>query len=380
MSGFKVRRTKVLAISMLDSIHTARWLSQFRDSDKTFYLFPSSPHRRVHPELKNLLEGNYRAKYQIVPSGKYFGLPLWILDKFTNNLFRGLLLRHFIKKHNPAIVHALELQNAGYVALRALEKRKPAGLKLIVTNWGSDIFWFQKYPKHKDKLVRLLAIADAYSAECQRDIELAKELGFAGKVMPVIPNAGGFSEEGLSRPSLPVEQRNTIAIKGYDGWVGRAKVALEAVRQMPHELEAFEIQVYSANRSVLSLAKKVSAETGLAIRAFGKGALSHKQVLEMFARSRIYVGLSESDGISTSMLEAMAMGAIPVQTSTACCDEWFRDSGVAVHEITVPAVQNAIRQGLELAKDPKNAAKNLETIKRKASAEEVKKIALTFYD
>ena len=371
---------QLFSVAMYDSIHTARWLRQFKDEDIVFTIFPSSPHRRIHRELKRLLEGNSRASYQIVPGGKYFGLALWIVDKFTNNLFRGLLLRHFITKYNPAIVHALELQNAGYVALRALEKRKPAGLKLIVTNWGSDIFWFQKYPKHKDKLVRLLAIADAYSAECQRDIELAKELGFAGKVMPVIPNAGGFSEEDLSRQSLPVDQRNTIAIKGYDGWVGRAKVALEAVRQMPTELEDFEVQVYSANRSVLSLAKKVSAETGLAITAFGKGTLSHKQVLDMFARSRIYVGLSESDGISTSMLEAMAMGAIPVQTSTACCDEWFQDSGVAVHEITVPAVQNAIRQGLEHAEDPKHAAKNLETIKLKASAEDVKKTALTFYD
>jgi hypothetical protein len=45
------------------------------------------------------------------------------------------------------------------------------------------------------------------------------------------------------------------------------------------------------------------------------------------------------------MLEAVAMGAIPVQTSTACCDEWFGDSGVAVHEITVPVVKNAIKQG-----------------------------------
>jgi glycosyltransferase involved in cell wall biosynthesis len=80
------------------------------------------------------------------------------------------------------------------------------------------------------------------------------------------------------------------------------------------------------------------------------------------------------------MLEAMAMGAIPVQTSTACCDEWFGDSGVAVHEINVPAVKDAIRQGLKLAEDPANALKNLKTIENKASAEMVKKVALTFYD
>jgi glycosyltransferase involved in cell wall biosynthesis len=108
--------------------------------------------------------------------------------------------------------------------------------------------------------------------------------------------------------------------------------------------------------------------------------MSHKQVLEMFAISKIYVGLSESDGISTSMLEAMAMGAIPVQTSTACCDEWFGDSGVAVHEITISAVKDAIREGLKLAENPANSEKNLETIRHRASAEMVKKIALTFYD
>ena len=80
------------------------------------------------------------------------------------------------------------------------------------------------------------------------------------------------------------------------------------------------------------------------------------------------------------MLEAMAMGAIPVQTSTACCDEWFQDSGVAVHEISVSAVVDAIRKGIILADDPSNAAKNLETIKQKANAEDVKAIALKFYD
>jgi glycosyltransferase involved in cell wall biosynthesis len=86
--------------------------------------------------------------------------------------------------------------------------------------------------------------------------------------------------------------------------------------------------------------------------------MSHKQVLEIFAKSIIYVGLSESDGIRISMLEAMAMGATPVQTSTACCDEWFGESGVAVREITDPAVMNAIREGPKLADDPANSEKN----------------------
>jgi hypothetical protein len=365
---------------MFDSVHSARWLGQFETQKIDFLLFPSSPHRRIHPELERLLSGSGAATFRIVSHARYFALPLWVLDKFANNCFRGFLLRAAIKNFRPSIVHALELQNAGYLALRGLSGEKPKDLKLLVTNWGSDIFWFQRFPKHKTKLQKLMKLADVYSAECERDVVLARNLGFTGQAMPVIPNAGGFSEADFAIPRLAFSERKTIALKGYHGWVGRAKVSLEAVREMSKELQGYKIIVYSANKSVLKLAKQISKQTGLEIKAFGKGAMSHKQVLEMFAKSKIYVGLSESDGISTSMLEAMAMGAIPVQTSTACCDEWFGDSGVAVHEITVPAVKNAIRQGLKFAEDPANAEKNLETIKARASAEMVKKVALTFYD
>jgi hypothetical protein len=370
----------ILGMCMLDSIHSARWLEQFSDQEISFLIFPSSPNRRIHPQLKALLERNTTANYKIVPLGKWFGLPLWILDKFTNNFFRGALLRWTIKRHKPNILHALELQNAGYVSLRALSKHKPEGLRFIATNWGSDIFWFQRFAKHRAKLEALLKLADAYSAECHRDVALAKELGFTGEAMPVIPNAGGFSKADISLPLLPPDERKTIALKGYHGWVGRAKVSLEAVRELAEELRGHKFVVYSANRSVIKLAKQVAKETGLDITAHAKGSLSHQQVLELFAKSKIYVGLSESDGISTSMLEAMAMGAIPVQTSTACCDEWFRDSGVAVREITVQAVKTAIQQGLLLADDPANAKTNRKTIELKANAEDVRKTALTFYD
>jgi glycosyltransferase involved in cell wall biosynthesis len=373
-------KRRVLAVCMMDSIHSARWLAQFREQDIDFLLFPSSPHRRVHPELERLLSSSEAASFRLPPLARYFALPLWVLDKFAKNFFRGSLLKASIKSFQPSTVHSLELQNAGYLALRALSSWKPKGLKLLVTNWGSDIFWFQRFPKHKAKLQKLMKLADFYSAECERDVVLARSLGFAGLAMPVIPNAGGFSEADFAIPLLAPSERRTIALKGYHGWVGRAKVSLEAVREMSEELQGYKIIVYSANRSVLKLAKQISKQTGLEIKAFGKGTMSHKQVLEMFARSKIYVGLSESDGISTSMLEAMAMGAIPVQTSTACCDEWFGDSGVAVHEITVPAVKNAIREGLKLAENPANAERNLETIQARASAEMVKKIALTFYD
>jgi hypothetical protein len=59
---------------MYDSIHSARWLSQFQDQDIEFLLFPSSPHRRVHKNLKALVLGSTKASYKLFPLSKLFGL------------------------------------------------------------------------------------------------------------------------------------------------------------------------------------------------------------------------------------------------------------------------------------------------------------------
>jgi len=372
-------KKRILVVCMFDSIHSARWLSQFKDSDYEFLLFPSSPHRRVRPELKALLTSRGASNYKLFPLSKYFGLPFWITDKFLGNLIHGTLVRQAARSFKPDVVHLLELQNAGYIGLRAFENQ-PKTFSLIATNWGSDIYWFQKFEDHKQKLNRLLAISDYYSAECQRDVQLAKNLGFIGTALPVIPNAGGFALELLSLPLTPAASRNVIAIKGYEGWVGRAITALKAVEQIADQIKGFDFEVYSANQKTVRFAKQLAKRTGLNIKIHPKGALSHSQVLNLFSRSRIYVGLSESDGISTSLLESMAMGAIPVQTSTACCNEWFGDSGVAVRSIDPDTVACSILRALELAKDQSNADTNRATIMDKANANDVARIAKGFYE
>ena len=54
-----------------------------------------------------------------------------------------------------------------------------------------------------------------------------------------------------------------------------------------------------------------------------RDSLIHKSILEEFANSRVYVGASRSDGISTSFLEAMSQGAYPIQTNTSCASDWI---------------------------------------------------------
>ena len=90
--------------------------------------------------------------------------------------------------------------------LRALSTYKPKDLKFRVTNWGSDIFWFQRFPKDKVKVKKLLQLADAYSADCERDVMLARNLRITDQIMPVIPNAGGVPRPTLRFLDSPQER------------------------------------------------------------------------------------------------------------------------------------------------------------------------------
>jgi glycosyltransferase involved in cell wall biosynthesis len=365
---------------MVDSIHVARWIAEFEPSEVEFMLFPSTPNRRVHSMIKDMMAKN--GNISMVPFGGKLSIPLWGMDLVFSDYVRGLLLRGILKRDQPDFVHALELQHSGYITSRALEDGS-IKTPFIATNYGSDIYWFQQFPKHLAKIKRLLARADRYSAECNRDVELAKKYGFTGEVMPVFPNAGGFTEEQLSRPLIPTADRKVIAIKGYEGWVGRASVAVEALYSLTEELADFKIVFYSCNAQTVRLVRKLKQKTGLDVEWHDKGELSHEQMLDLFASARIYVGVSLSDGISTSLLEAMAMGAFPIQTSTACVDDWFidRETGLS---IDMPSAEALAHDLVAILNDPQllgaGQSRNASTIRDNARQQEALLVARGMYE
>jgi glycosyltransferase involved in cell wall biosynthesis len=308
---------------MADSIHLAKWLHQFAsDPDYEFRLVSSSPHRKVHPIIEELVSSG---KVRMGVLTRYFSLPLWIADRVFSDWLRGALLAVYANAFKPDLVHVNEFQNAGYSYLRA---RQLSGAirraKLLVTPYGSDIYWFQQFPNHLARIKNLLAHTSAVSAECRRDEILAEKYGFKGVFGPRIP-AFGSIELNLER-ALQAD-RTSIAIKGYQNHWGQALIALEVVRKLAHELTGFTIELFSCNRVTIQAAKKLAEETGLSVIAHPKGTLSNSEVQDILNRSLAMIALSKSDGISASMIEAMVNGAVPIQSRTSCCDEWL-DNGV----------------------------------------------------
>jgi hypothetical protein len=294
---------------------------------------------------------------------------------------QGYFVSRISKKHKSDYIHALELNHAGYIASRASGFGLAVNTQVISTNWGSDIYWFQRFKRHQKRIEKLMEISNFYSAECHRDLALATKHGFVGKFLEVSPNAGGIPNVFLETTLAPPSDRKVILVKGYESFVGRASIALSAVSEIASEIGEYKIIVYSANRKTIHAVKQIRKNTNLNIEAISKKKLTHPEMLNMFGKARIYVGVSLSDGISTSLLEAMAMGAFPIQTNTSCGDEWIED-GTTGKLIEPNQMEVVTSLRLALNNDPlvnQASVINRQKIKTKCNEDQIKIKSLKFY-
>ncbi len=348
---------RILFVAMPESIHTARWLSHIDNQAWKLYLFPSC-WGRLHPTVNRITFFSFSLRS--LKQGEnvhdiWFTAILYYLDSFISivlgrpfSFFTEQSLVWIIRILKPDIIHSLEIQHAGYLTLRArniIGKNFPSW---IATNWGSDIYLFGKLPEHQQLIRDVMQSCDYYSCECERDVQLGREMGFQGKVLPVLPNAGGvhIEHEMKFRQPGPISDRKIVILKGYQNWAGRALVAFQAFRLCQDALQGYTVVVYSANEDVKIAAQLFTNETGIAVDVIQSA--SHEEILELFGKSRVYIGLSISDGISTSLLEAMVMGTFPIQSCTACADEWIEDgkSGFIVPPEEPNVIAVAIRKAL----------------------------------
>jgi hypothetical protein len=371
---------------MFDSIHTGRWLSQFTDQDIDFVLFSSKKFKNIHPKLRELIANNSQASFSIAHPIRILGI-LGYLDFAFFVQFQRLLKSNLRAKHLKILldqqkfdyVHALEIQGAGYLCDEAIKKKD---FKFILTNWGSDIFYFQNLPEHLPRIKSVLAKADLYSAECNRDYKLAIELGFEGKLLPCIPNGGGLIDSEILKIGIPTSERKNIVVKAYGGTFGRGALAIEAVTKVLLKNRDLTAYFYSVTEDLIGDIKDLAKTFGNRIGySTTKNPISHGELSKIFENSRIYIGCSISDGISTSFLEALVKGVYPIQTNTSCAGEWIA-KGVEASLIDLSskeldlALDFAVSDGkaIDLA-----GIKNIEVAKHHLSFPKIASIAQDFY-
>lgn len=356
---------RILFVAMVNSIHTARWISQIQDMGWDIHVFDARE-SLVHLELTGVTVYTFyrpaNSNYNVKKLHSIWPLPLgsrFVRRKFPN-VSKWLLpprtktLKHLIQRLKPDIIHSLEMQNESYPLCEVKQDLgKRFSIPWIYSSWGSDLFFFRHQPEHISRIKAVLANCDYYIPDCQRDVSLARGLGFKGEILGVFPGPGGFDIQNM----LPMRQagkpstRKVIALKGYHhsdgfGLGGNALVALQALHQCADVLGSYDIAIYSAGDNVRFAAEYVARVTGLSITIIPHS--SHDEILKLLGRSRIAIGVSFSDWIPNSMLEAMVMGAFPIQSDTISTAEWITHgkNGLLVPSEDPNAIASAIRLAL----------------------------------
>jgi glycosyltransferase involved in cell wall biosynthesis len=309
----------------------------------------------------------------------------------TNSLwFHAIYLAHIIKNWQPDVIHSLGVfvnwRNSSRVLLEA---RRILGNKLpcpwIVSTWGADL---DLYPNLGEKehceAEAVYKTCDGLIVEGNRDLSLARKLGFKGKVLAKIPAFGGVTWKAQDYCSPePPSKRRVIVLKGRDNTdsvqmggdpQGRAMTAMRAFQLCQDLLRSYYIVIVQATPAIELQAKILVATTGLNITAFPNStSMPYGQWLNLMGAARLMIAVTVSDGLPSTLVEAMSLGAFPIHSKLDTVCEWIEDgkNGLLVPPLDINAVAKAIRIALTHDALVDRAAKINETIVKKKLSDHV---------
>ncbi|WP_339895261.1 glycosyltransferase family 4 protein [uncultured Algibacter sp.] len=304
---------KILMVSM-SSIHFFRWTNQLKDAGHEVYWF-------------DLNDGDTKVETiswvnQIVGWKRKWDFPgrFFIKKRFPkvyqkiqvfNDRKTTKVFEEFIKDIKPDVVHSFVMYVSCVPILSVMQKYP--NIKWIYSSWGSDLFHYQTEKKYLEGMQKTLPYIDYLFTDCKRDYQIAKTHGFNGEFLGAFPGGGGYPISDYEAFNTPFENRKTILIKGYQHKFGRCNVVLDAIKNLKDELSNFDIVIFSENYEVKKHVEITGLSTWENLSCTGK--LTHKDLLKLMGQSYMYIGNSISDGMPNTLLEAIIMGAYPMQSN-----------------------------------------------------------------
>lgn len=231
-----------------------------------------------------------------------------------------------LEEIKPDIVHCFEMKLGGLPILDSMQKYKE--IPFVYSSWGSDIFYYKEIGIPLTKFQSFLRRINYIITDCKRDYEIAKNNGFVNELLGVYIGNGGLDIDKTKIKA--VNDRNTILIKGYDDGVGKACEIIEALALVSFAvLQHYKIIVYSCDQVVADAIANNSFFTNLDVTIYKRGQfVANAALLGYMGQSAIHIANSLSDGLPTSSVEAMGMGAFPIQSNPGAVSEEVITHGV----------------------------------------------------
>ncbi|WP_395051091.1 glycosyltransferase family 4 protein [Flavobacterium sp.] len=376
---------KIVMVS-IPNHHFFQWVNQLKRSGHEVFWFDISDSGNKSERIQwvHQIQG-WKLKYD-------YPLRHFLKNNFPRiyNFFQkynerkvATVFRKLLDEIQPDVVHSFAMQLSCLPILEVMQQHNAT--KWIYSSWGSDIFFHTELGIQSVQFTQILQRVNYLITDCHRDAIIAEQNGFKNTFLGVYMGNGGLDIEKsfIENP----DDRNVIIIKGYEDGIGKALKVIEAIELLPISLfDEFEIIIYSADLEVVKRVKKSPHFSLLKVKIYKRGQfIANADLLQLMGKSVVHIANSLSDGLPTSAVEAMAMGAFPIQSNPGKVSEEVITHGLNGFLIENPLDSIEIAKWIESAiVNPKlraNAQKyNVNFVDKNYNREQLEKKIVKLYE
>jgi len=251
-------------------------------------------------------------------------------------------VRRLIGSIRPHVVVAYYV--TGYGALGALAGYHP----LVQVTSGSDILLAPRNPLMRHLLRYNLSQADLVTAWAPHMAQAARRLGVTEERILVLPRGIPFQYFSSKRCSPP---RNDALARIISTRSLKVDYNVDLLLKAMHLLHEQGITFFLTLAGDGPQRKDLVAQAQnlrLAPRVRFAGFVPNNQLPGLLAQHNLYISLVDSDGVSASLLEAMAVGLLPIVPDHPANRFWIRpgENGLLLEDLSPAAVAQAIDKAI----------------------------------
>jgi hypothetical protein len=248
----------------------------------------------------------------------------------------------------PSAVHSFGFREPAVLMLLATQACKKPPSTWLVSDWRSDLAFYERVPALQAVFEEVLAHADCFLSGCRRDAELARLAGFSGTVLGPVLLAGGFDVERLwrLRQPGPSSERRIVVLEGDSSRTGPTLAGLEAIRRCADLLTTYKVVVIAEHGDIRLGTELLQADTGIEVLMLNPRARS--EALRYLGRARASLHLAGDGGEPGLGLDAIVMGAFPIRSRRSCARKWTEEgvTGALVHAEDPGEIAEALREAI----------------------------------
>jgi glycosyltransferase involved in cell wall biosynthesis len=282
--------------------------------------------------------------------------------------------RQVVRAIAPDVIHAHWLTSYGLLALAARERHAGAA-PLIATAHGDDVLIAPRNALMRRLVQRVLRAAQMITvpSEVMREAVLdlldpqpaprggvtAFQYGIeCARLAAIGADARRARDPRGNEPLRIVSARSFLALYRIDALI-------DALGLLRERGVAFECNLYGDGPLRDDLEAQAT-QLGIDDACTFHGAVEPAEVERQVAAADLYVSVSESDGVSLALLEALALGAVPVLSDIPANRPWVNDAATGVLvEIDPQAIADGIERAATLDRE-RVAADNFSVVAERA--------------